>query len=398
MVSADTAFDAGSTGRSSSNEVPVRSVQPGVVIVAAIAIAAVAALSIDHATSWRLPVLALVGGGLGFVLFQATFGFAGSFRAALERRDFSGFRAQAIALALTSCVFFPLLAGGQLFGLPLSGFVTPIGVSFVVGAILFGVGMQIGGGCASGTLFGLGGGNARLLMTLAFFVLGSAVGAAHLGFWWALPAFQTGTSQDVLGWPLALAIHLMIFMAIIRLVPASRTDARALSWRSLFREPWPLAWGAIGLALLNILTMALVGRPWGETAGFTLWGSKLAAVVGFDPASWPYWQGNAGPLATSVFADATSVMDFAMIAGSAAAAGLSGRFAARSGGSGRAWLGAAVGGFLMGYGARLSDGCNIGAYFSALASGSLSGWVWIAAAFLGSALGLKLRGAFHLDR
>ncbi len=44
----------------------------------------------------------------------------------------------------------------------------------------------------------------------------------------------------------------------------------------------------------------------------------------------------------------------------------------------------------MGYGARLSDGCNIGAYFSALASGSLSGWVWVAAAFVGSAIGLRL--------
>ena len=50
----------------------------------------------------------------------------------------------------------------------------------------------------------------------------------------------------------------------------------------------------------------------------------------------------------------------------------------------------------MGYGARLSDGCNIGAYFSALASGSLSGWVWVAAAFLGSAIGLRLRPIFRL--
>ena len=40
---------------------------------------------------------------------------------------------------------------------------------------------------------------------------------------------------------------------------------------------------------------------------------------------------------------------------------------------------------------RRSGGCNIGAYFSALASGSLSAWVWVAAAFAGSALGLRLR-------
>lgn len=396
MVSAGTTPAAVTAELPPGQMVLSRSVQPATVIAATMAVGAVVVLSIDHTSSWRLPVLALVGAGLGFVLFQATFGFAGSFRAALERQDFSGFRAQALALALTSCVFFPLLADGELFGLPLTGFVTPIGVSFLVGAVLFGIGMQIGGGCASGTLFALGGGNARLLMTLACFVLGSAVGAAHLGFWWALPALPAGTTQDLLGWPLALAMHLAIFATIIAYAPASEQLRGALSWRRLLRDPWPLAWGAAGLAILNIATLALAGRPWGETAGFTLWGSKVAAVIGFEPAGWPYWQGDPGPLARSVFSDITSVMDFAIIAGAAAAAGLSGRFALRAGGGGRAWLGSTIGGFLMGYGARLSDGCNIGAYFSALASGSLSGWVWVAAAFLGSAIGLRLRPLFHL--
>lgn len=50
----------------------------------------------------------------------------------------------------------------------------------------------------------------------------------------------------------------------------------------------------------------------------------------------------------------------------------------------------------MGYGARLSNGCKIGAYLSALASGSLSGWVWVGAAFVGSVIGLRLRPAFGL--
>ncbi|WP_197426572.1 MULTISPECIES: YeeE/YedE family protein [Hyphomicrobiales] len=350
----------------------------------------------NHDETARVPLLGLVGGGLGFVLFQATFGFAGSFRAALEQRDFSGFRAQALALALTSAVFFPLLAQGNVFGLALAGFVTPIGVSFVIGAVLFGAGMQIGGGCASGTLFALGGGNARLVMTLAFFVFGSAVGAAHLGFWWPLPRWNSGTMQDWLGWPAALAVHLAIFGAVMRAIPAPSPTRRRPSLRSLVLEPWPLAWGAFGLAAMSVATLLLAGRPWGETAGFTLWGSKIAGAIGFDPGSWPYWQGQQASLSASLFADITSVMDFGIVAGAMLAAGLSARFAVRSGGGARAWLAAALGGFLMGYGARLSDGCNIGAYFSALASGSLSGWVWVAAAFLGSIIGLRLRPIFGL--
>ena len=43
---------------------------------------------------------------------------------------------------------------------------------------------------------------------------------------------------------------------------------------------------------------------------------------------------------------------------------------------------AALGGVLMGIGARLSFGCNIGAFLAGTASGSLHGWIWFAVALL----------------
>ena len=46
---------------------------------------------------------------------------------------------------------------------------------------------------------------------------------------------------------------------------------------------------------------------------------------------------------------------------------------------------------MLGYGARLAYGCNIGAYFSGVASGSLHGWLWLVAAFAGSVVGTHLR-------
>ena len=55
-----------------------------------------------------------------------------------------------------------------------------------------------------------------------------------------------------------------------------------------------------------------------------------------------------------------------------------------------------VGGLLLGYGARLSYGCNIGAFFSGIASGSLHGWLWIACALLGTWAGLTLRPLFGI--
>ena len=88
----------------------------------------------------------------------------------------------------------------------------------------------------------------------------------------------------------------------------------------------------------------------------------------------------------SVFDHATSVMDFGIILGAMLAAGLAGKFAP-------VWripvkdiATAVAGGLLMGYGARLGYGCNIGAYLGGLVSGSLHGWVWAVFAFAGSSL------------
>ena len=64
--------------------------------------------------------------------------------------------------------------------------------------------------------------------------------------------------------------------------------------------------------------------------------------------------------------------------------------------TGRQWLAAVVAGLVLGYSARLAFGCNIGAFFSGISTGSLHGWVWFAAAFAGSLAGVKLRAALGL--
>ena len=57
---------------------------------------------------------------------------------------------------------------------------------------------------------------------------------------------------------------------------------------------------------------------------------------------------------------------------------------------------AVAGGVMLGYGARIAYGCNIGAYFSGIASASVHGWVWLPAAFVGNVAGTRLRPWFGL--
>jgi len=152
------------------------------------------------------------------------------------------------------------------------------------------------------------------------------------------------------------------------------------------------------LALGNFATLYLAGRPWGVTSALALWGSKILMFAGVDVAAWPFWQGaRAASLQQNIFHDVTTVMDFGIMAGALLAAGLAGKFRPEWRIQTRSLLGAIIGGLLLGYGARLAYGCNIGAYFSGIASGSLHGWLWAIAAFAGSIIGTRLRPLFGLS-
>lgn len=98
----------------------------------------------------------------------------------------------------------------------------------------------------------------------------------------------------------------------------------------------------------------------------------------------------------SILDDITSVMDIGLVAGAMCAAALAGRFAPQLRIPLRSLVAAILGGLLMGYGARIAFGCNIGAFFSGVASTSLHGWLWISAALHGNWIGVRLRPLFKL--
>jgi uncharacterized membrane protein YedE/YeeE len=153
------------------------------------------------------------------------------------------------------------------------------------------------------------------------------------------------------------------------------------------------------LAVVNIATLLLAGRPWGVTSAFALWGAKMAAAAGVPVETWPYWKVpvQSAALQASVLADVTSVMNVGIMLGALMAALLAGRFSPLWRIPARSLAAALIGGLLLGYGARVAYGCNIGAYFSGIASGSLHGWLWLPAAFAGNILGTSLRPAFGLS-
>ncbi len=357
----------------------------------------------------RHAVLFLIGAMLGITLYHASFGFTGGWRRLVVEKRGNAMRAQMLMIGVTAIAFIPLLTAGNPLGQPLAGAVAPVGVSVLVGATMFGLGMQLGGGCGSGTLFTVGGGSSRMLVTLVFFIVGAVLGTAHLPWWLAQPSFPAISLGATLGVPAAIFVTLAglavvagITVLIEKRVHGTLERPKAPATQGLQRfvqGPWPLISAGLGLALLNLATLLIAGHPWSVTYGFGLWGAKIAQAAGVPVSSWEFWTwpAQAKALNASVLEDVTSVMDFGIMLGAALAAGLAGKFAPKVAVPVLSLLAAAIGGVLMGYGARLSFGCNIGALFSGIASGSVHAWLWFACAFIGSLGGIYLRPVFGLD-
>jgi len=362
---------------------------------------------LSYAYGWRQGALFLVGLSAGVFLYHAAFGFTAAWREIVNTGRGAGLRAQMIMLGITVLIFTPLIAMGEVGGISLRGSVAPLNVAVICGAFLFGVGMQLGGGCASGTLFTAGGGNIRMFVTLAAFIAGSVIGTWHWSLWQGVPGVEPVALSQSFGVLPAIAISFALF-GLVWMVAARVERKRCGSvekiWhtttrQSWLRGPWPLLAGALALAMVNLATLLLAGRPWGVTSAFALWGGKIATAINIDVTGWAYWQrpGAANSLEQSIFTDVTSVMNIGIIFGALLAAGLAGKYAPSFKLPLRSLLAAIVGGLLLGYGARIAFGCNIGAYFGGISSTSLHGWLWFVAAFAGSSLATRFRPYFGLS-
>ena len=335
----------------------------------------------------RFGLMLGIGLGFGIVLEALGFGFAGPWRAMILRREPAGILAQLLAIALVACIAIPLLAAhpGELAGAQ-----APIGWAMIGGAFVFGVTMQVVLGCGSGTLVNAGSGNPIGLLALPFFAIGSFAGAYHL-IWWtdlgALPILVLRGTGGLAITLVALAVAAVLFLAL------GKAGSRRVPGRYLV--------AAILLAAFAAANLMVAGQPWGVVYGLGLWAAKGAVALGADLSGSAFWTASASVdrLNASLLTDYTSLTNIGLIAGAFAVA------AWRRGGlalslpsyPARAWVATVIAGLVLGYSSRLAFGCNVGAFFSGISTGSLHGWVWFIAAFAGAFVGIRLRSVLGFE-
>lgn len=345
--------------------------------------------------SLTLQAVFVIGLALGAVLNYFVFGFTSAWRACILQRRTAAIRAQIWMLALAVLLFAPLILLGQIGEQSYQGIVRPAGLSVVLGAFLFGIGMQWAGACSSGTLNRVG----QLLplswVSFVFLFVGGALGAYfynHWSYWPSLAPLSFTQFAGGLGVLLSLALLALVYYAMLRLEQRQHGAVERLISANKKLSPW--LWAALLLALLNALLFVISGQPWSVATVFTLWSLKVsdALSLGLD---WPFWDiaiHYETRMARPILQDIVSLSTLGVMMGALLVTIFHRSSAQPAALSGHNLVWAILGGLLMGFGATLSYGCNIGAFFSGISSGSLHGWLWIVFAVLGNVVGLITLG------
>lgn len=152
--------------------------------------------------------------------------------------------------------------------------------------------------------------------------------------------------------------------------------------RMIIHGPWAYWVGAIILAILNILVLMVRRQPWGVTTNVEAWAEWIGMNLGV--------LSDQGFTFKGLIYSSGTYLNLGVVLGAfwATLAASQGRF--RPIRSKKFFFAALMGGMLMGYGARIAYGCNVGGLLNGIASSSLTGWIFGIAVFVGTWIGSKI--------
>ena len=145
----------------------------------------------------------------------------------------------------------------------------------------------------------------------------------------------------------------------------------------MFERQWPVWIAGLLLGMGNVLLFAYA-RPWSVASGARNWGDWLFNATGVMETN---------VISPHLFS--TSLTNIGIILGALVAALLASQFQVRMAPA-RELLKGLIGGALMGIGAVLAFGCNIGGFFSAISALSMGGVAMMFGLMIGAVIGLKL--------
>jgi len=357
-----------------------------------------------------------LGVGFGVVLQRSRFCFNSAFRDLLQFRSGRTMKGVIIGMAVATAGFgmhmLNLQPNASLGAIAPEAQVAPLSVALVAGGFLFGIGMVVAGGCVSGSLYRMGEGYAGSWVSFGGILAGLLLASHHWNWWWRhiIQPSPVVWMPRYLGYGGAIALTLVALLAAYLFVlwvesrggvavqeygppvPAVtfREKLRALA-EGVVGRGWPAAVGGMLLGFLNTLSY-MAHMPWRIVGELSRWANGLATLAGIGPGRLEGTENLSGctlAVGGTVLTHGL-LLDVGLVAGSLTAALLAREFKLRVPRTPVRYLQSAGGGVLMGYGSGIALGCTVGAFFSAIPSLGLSGWVFGIALAGGAFIGLRV--------
>ncbi len=369
-------------------------------------------------TRWdpEFGIFAVLGIGFGVALQRSRFCFTAAFRDLLQFRSGRTMKGVIIGMAVATAGFgmrmYNLLPNPSLGTIAPEAHATPLSPALILGGVLFGIGMVVAGGCVSGSLYRMGEGYVASWVTFGG-ILGGLLLAGHTWNWWWRNFIREAPVvwfPSYLGYGGATALTLGALLAAYLLVlwieswggvgvqesspqePAATFGEKvwAVTHGVLIRG-WPAAVGGVVLGFLNILSYD-AHMPWRVVGELSRWANGAAGLVGLAPGRLLGTEDLAACTLTVGGGVLTHglLLNVGLVAGALLAALLAHEFKLRIPRNRVRFFQSAGGGLLMGYGAGIALGCTVGAFFSAIPSLALNGWVFALALAGGAFIGLKV--------
>ncbi len=359
-------------------------------------------------SSTELFIRFLIGLGFGYALARASMGFAGGVNR-LSRVGSAQLASALLGMFVLTSIFtsFVLYGNEELYKLN----IYPINTGLIIGGLMFGFGMALSSCCATGSLTDLAAGFSRASVTIFFFGIGVFLGFSYQGTasWirssWITSATGASSKGGVFlpdlflfdgfhGYLGAIIITSLFAYTVyllakgyekkLDMMPKQQTPEKLklFSYKTLLINPWSMKVSSVIIALLFVSLLLVSHKGWSATSAFGLWFAKILMLGGLEAQSLSDYTTRSVDFFTQPLLEyGTSLQNVGIILGTVIALLLAGTFSQKfiSGLkiTPKAFFIFAFGGFIMGFGTRLSNGCNVGALFTPIAEFSLSGWLYL---------------------
>ncbi|WP_434336116.1 YeeE/YedE thiosulfate transporter family protein [Mycoplasma capricolum] len=372
--------------------------------------------------STNLRLSLIIGFILGYVISRSSFDFSTGIKQVYLYKNTNLTKAFILLLALSMIIVFILKIIFDFYNINLISNISNtnnISIFTLVGSFIIGFSIIITSNCASGILFDLAKGKLKGLIGVIFFIIGSVIGYISLKLFSKTNLFIKTSSKVFLAnniYYLAILICSLLILFVLYLIVKkyenkylkqdfnlkinnnlndqliNNSSKKLFSYKNYYRlfiKNWSFMISSVLISICATIILVINNKTWGVSKPFLTFFVYLCSVFKINLSNVMFDEfikiTNNGLLN-----DSSTLINISLFIGCLVCFLLANKFKFELKINKKEFFCFTIGGFLLGFGASLANGCSVGAMYSKISTFDLSGWVFLIGMIIGIFIGIKI--------